>query len=90
MQLIDLPALTSFFPHHLLDWTPAPALAPNTELLKRLKGGRRSRHGVAQSEHSRKRQGFITGMNSFRLTGDETAARRAYDEDWQWRISENG
>ena len=44
---------------------------------------------TSQSEHSRKRQAFITGMSVYRMTAEEKALQRTYVEEWHYRIREN-
>ena len=81
--------------HHILYCHPSKPLPPNEEMLKKLHNGRRSRFGTRQSEHSKKNQGFITGMDPHRLSLQEQQARRAYMEQWHdsmkedWRQHEN-
>lgn len=90
MERVDLPRSARPHARHLLDWSPAPELHPDPELLNKLKKGRRSvRNGVAQSEISRQRQAFITGMNIYRMSGDEREAKARYIEEWQVRAVSN-
>lgn len=76
--------------HHIIDVTPAPKLQPNLEALKAMKRGRRSLTGTRQSEHSKRRQNFITGLNpnGMRLTRVEIIARQQYIEEWNERFRE--
>ncbi len=89
MERIELPHVALEKVCHLIDWAPTPTITADAQLLKRLTKGRRSRTGIAQSEISRKRQNFISGMSLHRLAGDERQARQHYAEEWRARITEN-
>lgn len=85
MQAIELPAsLAGLRISRLLDWSPAPIIKPNHELLRKL-NARRSR----QSEISRQRQQFITGVSVYRMTKEELESKLAYIEEWHLRMQEN-
>lgn len=86
MEPIDLPARIDMDLCVILDWHTALPPEANPELLNAMTRGRRSNRGVAQSETSRKRQAFITGMNVYRMSGDEREAKARYMEEWQWRV----
>jgi hypothetical protein len=71
---------------HVIDYRPAPRILPNEEALKKLHSGRRSKSGIKQSEHSKKRQNFITGMDADRMSPHEQRLRREYMEEWHARM----
>lgn len=80
LQLDVAPARTIM----LLDWRPIEAPEPNVTYLAAVRK-RRSR----QSETSRKRQAFISGMSPDRASNEERKARHAYLDEWQARVDEN-
>lgn len=65
-----------------LDWSPAPQVEPQPHLLPR------NRRSTRQSEISRKRQAFITGMGR-KPDASEIRARVEYLDDFRYRINEN-
>ena len=84
MELIELAGLENMSCHVMVDWQAPVHVERNLVLLKKMTKGR-----SRQSDHSRKRQAFITGMAVYRMGGDELAAKRLYLEEWHIRISEN-
>lgn len=84
MELIDLSGAEYMNCHVLIDWQPMSYVEPNRALMKKMTKGR-----SRQSDHSRKRQAFISGMSAYRMGGDELAAKRVYLEEWHLRIAEN-
>lgn len=91
MEMLDLSGMRppSLNVHHMLDCHPTQPIAPNEEMLKKLKTGKRSKFGVNQTAHSKKNQSFITGMDPHRLSTDEQRARRAYMEEYNDRMKED-
>jgi hypothetical protein len=84
ITILSMGDLDAHLIRHLTDWSPTPEFVPTPELLAQAKKIR-----SRQSEHSRKRQNFITGMSAYRLSNDELSHRREYIEEWHIRISEN-
>ncbi len=84
MELHDIPDMTGSRAYHLVDWRPALPVEAHPELLKKMNKGR-----SRQSETSRKRQAFITGMGLYRPSADEQARKREYLEEWNLRMLEN-
>lgn len=85
MESIDLPTAGSDLYHfHLLGLEPTVPPVPNASLMKRMTHGR-----SRQSAISRKRQAFISGMNAYRMSGDERAAKQAYLDEWHSRMGDN-
>lgn len=73
---------------HIIDPRPTRTRSPDPEAIKALHKGRRSRYGVNQSEHSKHRQNFITGLNpnGMRMTRTEMMARKQYLHEFEDRL----
>lgn len=76
---VDLLTIT-----YLIDWSRQEPITPQPGLLKKVKAVR-----SRQSETSRKRQAFISGMNAYRFLGDEAVNRSIYIEEWSVRATDN-
>lgn len=83
---VDLPTILRLQERQIISWAPVGHIEPDLVMLSKLHKGPRSRTGKKQSEMSKRRQNFISGVNRQHLGIDERTARRLYQEEWLLRV----
>jgi predicted house-cleaning NTP pyrophosphatase (Maf/HAM1 superfamily) len=83
MRIIDLSNLKAptLNVRHVVDYSPAPRIKPNEELLKLSRKKKRK-----QSAHARHRANFIIGMDTITASPHELHLRNQYLEEWHIRM----